>query len=224
MFSVAIDGPAGAGKSSVARAAAKELGFLYVDTGAMYRTIALYFLRQGADLAAWKEIEAALPGLDLRMELGKEGQKMFLQGEEVTDLIRSPEVSAAVSSVAAIPAVRAFLVDRQRALAKEHNLLMDGRDIGTVVLPQAQLKIFLTAAPEERARRRVRQLEAAGRKVDYRQTLDEILRRDYQDSHREAAPLKPAPDALLLDTTGISFRESIARLVALVRERMAEAE
>lgn len=224
MFSVAIDGPAGAGKSSVARAAAKELGFLYVDTGAMYRTIALYFLRQGADLAAWEEIEAALPGLDLRMELGKEGQKMFLQGEEVTDLIRSPEVSAAVSSVAAIPAVRAFLVDRQRALAKEHNLLMDGRDIGTVVLPQAQLKIFLTAAPEERARRRVRQLEAAGRKVDYRQTLDEILRRDYQDSHREAAPLKPAPDALLLDTTGISFRESIARLVALVRERMAEAE
>lgn len=220
MFSVAIDGPAGAGKSSVARAAAKELGFLYIDTGAMYRAVALYFLRQGIDPASQKEVEAALSGVKLGIKLAEEGQKMFLGEEEVTDLIRTPEVSAAVPAVSAIPVVRNFLVGRQRELAGTNNVLMDGRDIGTVVLPGAQLKVFLTAAPEERARRRVRQLEEAGQRVNYQQTLEEILRRDYQDSHRETAPLKPAEGSVMLDTTGEPFEQSVARLVAMVRERL----
>ena len=224
MFAVALDGPAGAGKSSVAKAAAKELGFVYVDTGALYRTIALYLLERGLDPADPQAAEAALPGLDIRLEYAPEGQKMFLGGEDVTGRIRTPEVSMAASAVAAHPAVRAFLLELQRDLARENNVLMDGRDIGTVVLPQAQLKVFLTASPEERARRRAAQLEESGQAVDYAQILEEIRQRDVQDSTRETAPLKPAEDSVLLDTSDISFAQSVERLVALVRESYGGGE
>ena len=220
MFAVAIDGPAGAGKSSVAKAAAQELGFIYVDTGAIYRTIALYVLRQGVDPHQASAVEALLPQVQVSLEYTQQGQKMLLNGEDVTALIHTPEVSMATSACSAIPAVRAYLLQLQRDLAAENNVLMDGRDIGTVVLPHAQLKVFLTASPEERARRRVAQLEKAGQQADYASILRDIQQRDYQDSHRETAPLRPAEDAVLLDNSSYTFEESVRRLVALVRERL----
>lgn len=220
MFAVAIDGPAGAGKSSVAKAAAKELGFVYVDTGAIYRTIALYVLRQGVAPQDAAGVEGLLPQMEIGMEYTDQGQKMILNGEDVTGLIRTPEVSMATSTCSAIPAVRAFLLQLQRDLAEKNNVLMDGRDIGTVVLPHAQLKVFLTASPQERARRRVLQLEESGRKADYEAILRDIQQRDYQDSHRETAPLRPAEDSVLVDTSGVTFEESVRRLVELVRERL----
>lgn len=220
MFAVAIDGPAGAGKSSVAKAAAQELGFIYVDTGAIYRTIALYVLRQGVDPHQAPAVEALLPQVQVSLEYTQQGQKMLLNGEDVTALIRTPEVSMATSACSAIPAVRAYLLQLQRDLAAENNVLVDGRDIGTVVLPHAQLKVFLTASPEERARRRVAQLEKAGQQADYASILRDIQQRDYQDSHRETAPLRPAEDAVLLDNSSYTFEESVRRLVALVRERL----
>ena len=220
MFAVAIDGPAGAGKSSVAKAAAKELGFVYVDTGAIYRTIALYVLRQGVDPHQASAVEALLPQVQVSLEYTQQGQKMLLNGEDVTALIRTPEVSMATSACSAIPAVRAFLLQLQRDLAEKNNVLMDGRDIGTVVLPHAQLKVFLTASAQERARRRVRQLEESGQAADYEAILRDIQQRDYQDSHREVAPLRPAEDAVLVDTSQDSFARSVERLVGLVRERL----
>ena len=220
MFAVAIDGPAGAGKSSVAKAAAKELGFVYVDTGAIYRTIALYVLRQGVAPQDAAGVEGLLPQIEIGMEYTDQGQKMILNGEDVTGLIRTPEVSMATSTCSAIPAVRAFLLQLQRDLAEKNNVLMDGRDIGTVVLPHAQLKVFLTASPQERARRRVLQLEESGRKADYEAILRDIQQRDYQDSHRETAPLRPAEDSVLVDTSGVTFEESVRRLVGLVRGRL----
>ena len=220
MFAVAIDGPAGAGKSSVAKAAAQELGFVYVDTGAIYRTIALYVLRQGVDPHQASAVEALLPQVQVSLEYTQQGQKMLLNGEDVTALIRTPEVSMATSACSAIPAVRAYLLQLQRDLAAENTVLMDGRDIGTGVLPHAELKVFLTASPEERARRRVAQLEKAGQQADYASILRDIQQRDYQDSHRETAPLRPAEDAVLLDNSSYTFEESVRRLVALVRERL----
>ncbi len=220
MFAVALDGPAGAGKSSVAKAAAAALGFVYVDTGALYRTIGLYLLEQGVAADDPAAVEAALPKIKIDMAYGEEGQKMFLCGREVTGSIRTPEVSMAASACSAIPAVRAFLLELQRELARQNNVIMDGRDIGTVVLPEAQLKVFLTASPEERARRRAAQLEESGQKADYDKILAEIVKRDYQDSHRAAAPLKQAEDALLLDTTDLSFEASVEKLLGWVRERM----
>ncbi len=219
MFSVAIDGPAGAGKSSVAKAAAKELGFIYVDTGALYRTIGLYLLEHGIDPRDAEKVEAALSEIQVEPRVAPEGQQMFLCGENVTDRIRTPEVSMAASNCSAIPAVRAFLLELQRELARKSNVLMDGRDIGTVVLPNAQLKVFLTASPEERARRRVKQLRESGHEAEYEEILKDIQQRDYQDTHREAAPLKQAEDAVLLDTSDISFAEAVVKLTALVRER-----
>ena len=220
MFAVAIDGPAGAGKSSVAKAAAQELGFIYVDTGAIYRTIALYVLRQGVDPHQASAVEALLPQVQVSLEYTQQGQKMLLNGEDVTALIRTPEVSMATSACSAIPAVRAYLLQLQRDLAEKNNVLMDGRDIGTVVLPQAQLKVFLTASPQERARRRVAQLAEAGQQADYEAILRDIQQRDYQDSHRETAPLRPAEDAVLLDNSDFTFQQSVERLVGLVRERL----
>ena len=205
MFAVAIDGPAGAGKSSVAKAAAKELGFVYVDTGAIYRTIALHVLRQGVDPHDAPAVEALLPHIQVELAYTPEGQKMLLNGEDVTGLIRTPEVSMATSACSAIPAVRAYLLQLQRDLAEKNNVLMDGRDIGTVVLPQAQLKVFLTASPQE---------------ADYEAILRDIQQRDYQDSHRETAPLRPAEDAVLLDNSDFTFQQSVERLVGLVWERL----
>lgn len=223
MFAVAIDGPAGAGKSSVAKAAALELGFVYVDTGAMYRTVALYLLEHGIEPRDAAAVEAALPGIEVGLEYSPEGQRMSLCGRDVTEKIRTPEVSMATSAASAIPAVRDFLFHLQTDMAKRYNVLMDGRDIGTVVLPGAQVKVFLTASPEERARRRCHQMEGRGEAADYEAVLQDIRQRDYQDSHREVAPLKPAPDAVLLDTSDNTFEESVAQLVRIVREKQESA-
>lgn len=219
--SVAIDGPSGAGKSTLARRAAQALGYLYVDTGAIYRALGLFALERGADPADEAAVEALLPQAEIRMEHGGDGtQRMYLCGEDVTEAIRRPEVSRAASLVSAIPAVRAYLLEMQRDLARRHDVVMDGRDIGTVVLPHAQLKVFLTASAQERARRRVRQLEESGQAADYEAILRDIQQRDYQDSHREVAPLRPAEDAVLVDTSQDSFARSVERLVGLVRERL----
>ena len=220
MFAVAIDGPAGAGKSSVAKAAAQELGFIYVDTGAIYRTIALYVLRQGVDPHQASAVEALLPQVQVSLEYTQQGQKMLLNGEDVTALIRTPEVSMATSACSAIPAVRAYLLQLQRDLAAENNVLMDGRDIGTVVLPDADVKIFLTASPEARAHRRYDEHLAKGEKVSYDDILQDVITRDYNDSHRAVAPLKQAEDAVLVDTTNLDLEQSIQTVMKIVEEKI----
>lgn len=217
--SIAIDGPAGAGKSTLARQAAKELGFLYVDTGAIYRTVALKTLRAGVDAADAGQVAPLLENLDIRMDYGPDGeQRMFLEGEDVSKAIREHQVSGLASKVAAIPAVRAFLLDFQRKQAREHNVVMDGRDIGTVVLPGADVKIFLTAAPEARARRRLLELEQRGQQADFETILHDIIQRDEQDQNRSIAPLRQAEDAVLLDTTELDLDGSLAALLNLIRE------
>ena len=220
MIAVAIDGPAGAGKSSVARAAAKETGFMYVDTGALYRTVTLDLLRRGVDLDDPDAVEAALPQIRISLSYEDGEQKVFLGGEDVTEHIRTEEVSRSTPACAAIPAVRSFLLDLQRDLAREHRVIMDGRDIGTVVLPDAPLKIFLTASPQERARRRAAQLQAAGEPANFSEILRDIVARDERDSHRETAPLKQAEDAVLLDTSDLNFEASVASVAALIRDRL----
>ncbi len=220
MFNIAIDGPAGAGKSSIARAAAAQLGFIYVDTGALYRTVALGALKRGIRPEETDAIVALLPELEVAMEFVDGEQRVLLNGEDVSEAIRQPEVSGAASTVSAIPAVRQFLFDLQQNMAKEHDVLMDGRDIGTVVLPDAQLKIFLTATPEERARRRYEQIKDTS-DVTYEEILRDINQRDYQDTHREFAPLKQAEDAVYLDTTDMSFDEVVDAILSLTKERQA---
>ena len=220
MFAVAIDGPAGAGKSSVAKAAAKELGFVYVDTGAIYRTIALHVLRQGVDPHDAPAVEALLPHIQVELAYTPEGQKMLLNGEDVTGLIRTPEVSMATSACSAIPAVRAYLLQLQRDLAEKNNVLMDGRDIGTVVLPKATVKIFLTATPEVRAKRRTDELIAKGQKADYNKILKDIQQRDYQDTHREIAPLKMARDSVKLDTSELDIDGVIAAMKEIIARKV----
>lgn len=224
MFSVAIDGPAGAGKSSIAKAAAKKLQFVYVDTGALYRTVALYLLRKEVDFSDHAAVEAALPQIEVSLTYEDGAQKMFLCGEDVTDQIRTPIVSQHSSIGAAIPAVRARLLHLQRELAEKYNVLMDGRDIGTVVLPHANLKIYLTASAEERARRRVAQLQESGQAADFDSVLREVMERDERDMNRETAPLKQAEDAVLLDNSELDFADSVAEVVRLTRERMAQEE
>lgn len=220
MFNIAIDGPAGAGKSSIARAAAAELGFLYVDTGALYRTVALGALKQGLRPEESGPIIELLPSLDVSMKFVDGEQRVFLNGEDVSEDIRLPDVSGAASTVSAIPEVRAFLFDLQQSMARENDVLMDGRDIGTVVLPDAQLKIFLTATPEERARRRYEQLKDKDG-ITYEEVLKDLNQRDYNDSHRAVAPLKQAEDAVLLDTTEMSFDEVVAAIIKLAKEKLS---
>lgn len=222
--SVAIDGPAGAGKSTLARKLAEKLGFLYVDTGAIYRTVGLFALRRGADPADAGQVAELLPELRIRMTYGSDGlQHMLLGGEDVTGAIRAPEVSVAASKVSAVPAVRAFLLDMQRETAQwNHNVVMDGRDIGTVVLPEADVKIFLTAAPEERARRRCAELLERGEQADYESVLRDVVERDERDMSRAASPLRQAEDAAAVDTTGLSLEESLRRLLTLAKERLHE--
>ena len=222
MFAVAIDGPAGAGKSSVARRAAAELGFLYVDTGALYRAVALYMTNVGTCVTDAAAVEARLGGIRLDISYGADGQRVFLNGKDVSEAIRSPEISQAASDVAKHPAVRRFLLDLQLSLARDNNVVMDGRDIGTVVLPQAQVKVFLTASPEERARRRCKELLAKGLDARYEDILAGVKERDLQDSTREVAPLRQAADAVLLDTTQNTLEEATARLVALVRGKLEQ--
>ena len=220
--SVAIDGPAGAGKSTLARQAAGELGFLYVDTGAIYRTVALKVHRAGADPERPEQVIPLLEGLDLRMDYGADGvQRMYLSGRDVTEAIRVHQISGLASQVAALPPVRDFLLDFQRRQAMEHDVVMDGRDIGTVVLPQAGVKIFLTAAPEARARRRTAELLQRGQDADFDEILREIRQRDEQDENRPVAPLRQAEDAALLDTTNLDLKGSLEALLTLVRERLS---
>ena len=220
--SVAIDGPAGAGKSTLARALARELGYLYVDTGAIYRTVALRAREAGADPSDPEQVAPLLEDLDLRMDYGGDGvQRMYLSGRDVTETIRENEISALASQVAALPAVREFLLEFQRKQAREHDVVMDGRDIGTVVLPQAGVKIFLTAAPEARARRRTAELLQRGQDADFDEILREIRQRDEQDENRPVAPLRQAEDAALLDTTNLDLKGSLEALLTLVRERLS---
>ena len=220
--SIAIDGPAGAGKSTLARALARELGYLYVDTGAIYRTVALRAREAGADPSDPEQVAPLLEDLNLRMDYGGDGgQRMYLSGRDVTETIRENEISALASQVAALPAVREFLLDFQRKQAREHNVVMDGRDIGTVVLPQAGVKIFLTAAPEARARRRTAELLQRGQDADFDEILREIRQRDEQDENRPVAPLRQAEDAALLDTTNLDLKGSLEALLTLVRERLS---
>ena len=221
MRSVAIDGPAGAGKSTLARQAARELGFLYVDTGAIYRTVALKTVRAGADPSDPAQVIPLLEGLDIRMDYGPDGeQRMFLEGEDVSSAIREHQISGLASKVSAIPEVRAFLLDFQRKLAREHDVLMDGRDIGTVVLPDADVKIFLTAAPESRARRRLLELEQKGQKTDFETILRDIILRDEEDRNRPIAPLRQAEDAVLLDTTQLNLEQSLQALLSIIKEKI----
>lgn len=218
MFAIAIDGPAGAGKSSVAKAAAKELGFTYVDTGALYRTLALYMLENQVDLTDPARVVERLTEVDVSLKYGEEGQRTLLNGRDVSEEIRTQEVSRAVSRwVAHIPAVRAFLLGLQRELAEKANVVMDGRDIGTVILPGAQLKIFLTASAEERARRRTLQLEQAGEEADYERVLGDVVQRDRQDA--EQLDLAPE-DVVRLDSTGLSFEEVVEKITELAKARM----
>ena len=221
-FSVAIDGPAGAGKSTIAKAAAQELGFVYVDTGAIYRTVGLAAARRGYAPDARDLIVAMLPELHIDMRYVDGVQRMFLNDEDVSEEIRTPIASSYASNVGAIPEVRTYLMDMQRRMAREYDVLMDGRDIGTVVLPDAQLKIFLTASAEERARRRYKQLKEKGTEQDYETVLAEIIERDKRDMERETAPLKQADDAVLLDTSDLDREGSIAAVIALVQERRSK--
>lgn len=216
-YSVAIDGPSGAGKSSLAKRCAAALGFVYADTGAIYRTVGLAVERAGVDRRSESAVAVLLPGLDIKVAYDKGGeQRMYLNGEDVSALIRRPEISILASDVSALPAVRAFLLEMQRKMARENNIIMDGRDIGTVVLPQAQVKIFLTASAEARAERRLLQLKEKGIEESYDKVLEDIRYRDAQDSGRAAAPLRAAEDAVRLDTSDIDFDESYRRMCAII--------
>ena len=219
--SIAIDGPAGAGKSSLARRLSKELGYIYVDTGAIYRSVGLAAHRRGLDTKNEIAVSAMLPEISIEMRYNDEGeQRMFLDGEDVSAEIRMPEISICASNVSAMPAVRAYLLEMQRRMARTHNVIMDGRDIGTVVLPDADLKIYLTASAEERARRRCLELSERGTPKAYEEVLREINERDEQDMHRDIAPLREAEDAVRLDTSKLNFDESEQALLKLIQEKL----
>ena len=220
-IAIAIDGPAGAGKSSLSKEVAKELSFIYVDTGALYRTIGLAASRKGLKKEDKAEIISMLNDIDVKLSFNDEGtQIVLLNGEDVSSYIRTPEASMFASAVSAIPEVRAFLLDLQRNMAKSDNVIMDGRDIGTVVLPDAKIKIFLTASPEKRAVRRHKENIEKGIDSTYEEVLKDVNQRDYQDSHREIAPLKPAEDSVLVDTSDYDFEGSKELLLKVIKERM----
>ena len=216
-INIAIDGPAGAGKSTIAKMVSKELGYIYVDTGALYRTIALYITEN--DIVD-EDIEASLEKADVSLKFIDGAQRVFLGDRDVSDLIRTPEISMAASRTSAIPAVRAYLFETQQKIARENSVIMDGRDIGTVVLPNADVKIFLTASAEERANRRYKELSEKPDCPTYQEILDDIIKRDYQDMHRETAPLKQAEDAVLVDTTELNLEESAAAIVKIINEKI----
>lgn len=221
IYSVAVDGPSGAGKSSLAKAIAAELHILYVDTGAIYRTIGCYARRQGVDAADTKAVIALLPQVKIEMRYDGQGlQHMLLHGEDVTQEIRLPEMSLYASAVSAIPEVRSFLLEMQRDFARRSSVIMDGRDIGTVVLPHADVKIFLQADVEVRARRREKELQERGTPRPFEQVLAEMKERDYNDTHRSAAPLRAAEDAVIVDTSELDFQQSKERVLEIIREKV----
>ncbi len=217
---VAIDGPSGAGKSTIARAAAEQLEFVYVDTGAMYRTVALNALRKGIDLSDKEQINDSLNGLEVSLGFVNGAQRVYLNSEDVSEQIRTPEVSMAASKVSAVQSVRDFLFQLQRDIADKNNCLMDGRDIGTVVLPDAQVKIFLTASAEKRAERRFAELKEKGMDVNFEDVLKDIIQRDYNDSHRDIAPLKPTEQSIVIDTTSLDLEQSIEAVLNTVKENI----
>lgn len=222
MINVAIDGPAGAGKSTIARTAAQNLGYIYVDTGALYRAVGVYSLRRGFDTKNADTVAGTLSDICVELKFIGGVQHVFLNGEDVSEEIRTPEASMAASDVSAVPAVRQFLFDLQRNIAKQNDCIMDGRDIGTVVLPQAEVKIFLTASPEARAMRRYRELQAKGAADTFEEVLADLKQRDYNDSHRAVAPLKPAEDSILVDTTELNLEESVKKVIAVIQERITD--
>ena len=217
---VAVDGPSGAGKSTLARAAAAALGFLYVDTGAIYRTVGLSVRDRGVDPGDEAAVAEMLPPLRIELRYdGEGGQRMFLNGRDVSGEIRLPEISRYASAVSALPVVRAYLMETQRDLARKHDVIMDGRDIGTVVLPDAEVKVFLTASAQVRAERRCRELEERGTPQPFEEVLRDIEDRDFRDTHREAAPLRQAEGAALLDTSALDFQQSLEALLEIIQER-----
>lgn len=218
---VALDGPAGAGKSSIAKRAAKALDFIYVDTGALYRTIGLAASRSNVEPKPSVEVDNLLSKITVDLTFNETGdQIVLLDGEDVSGLIRTPEASMMASKISAVPSVRAYLLDLQRNMAKSHNVIMDGRDIGTVVLPDAKVKIFLTASPEARAERRYKELVEKGMDVKYEDILSDVITRDYNDTHREAAPLKPAEDCITVDTTELDFEQSVDKIISIIKENV----
>ncbi|MDE7192733.1 MAG: (d)CMP kinase [Oscillospiraceae bacterium] len=219
-ISVAIDGPVGAGKSTIARAAAGKLGFVYVDTGALYRAVGLYCYRKGIDMKRASAVVAQLDEISLEIKRINGTQHVFLNEKDVSEEIRLPEISMAASAVSSVPEVRTALLDMQRIIAENNDVIMDGRDIGTVVLPNADVKIFLTASSEIRAKRRYDELRAKGREVTFEEVLDDLNKRDYDDSHRAAAPLRAAEDAVVADTSGLDFEQSVELVCGLIKERL----
>lgn len=220
MFNIAIDGPAGAGKSTIAKTLAKNLGFIYVDTGALYRAVSLFMQSRGITTDDTEAVQAALRSADIELRFVDGAQRVYLNGQDVSEDIRTPEVSAAASAFSAIPAVREFLFHLQQSIAAENDCIMDGRDIGTVVLPDADLKIFLTATAEDRAMRRHLQFLEQGIASSYEEVLADQKQRDYQDTHREISPLKAADDAIVVDTTGNEFEQSVSILMNLIKENL----
>ena len=221
-YAIAIDGPSGAGKSTMARRLAESFGFLYVDTGAIYRTLGLACCEAGINRGDEDAVMALLPTLDISIRYNEQGEQcMYLNGRDVSREIRLPEISLCASEVSSHPQVRSFLLDMQRKFARENNVIMDGRDIGTVVLPEAELKIFLTASPEARARRRLAELRAKGSGQSFEEVLHDMIRRDEQDTTRAAAPLKKAEDAVELDSSDLNFEETLARLSEIVITKLA---
>ncbi len=221
MISIAIDGPAGAGKSTIAKAVAKQLEYIYVDTGALYRSIALNAINNGTNTDNEAEINELLSNTKVEIKFIDGEQRVFLNSQDVSDKIRTTEVSMMASKVSAIAAVRDFLLELQRGLARENNVIMDGRDIGTVVLPQAQVKIFLTASAQCRAKRRYKDYLAAGNTQEsYEQILADIQQRDYNDSHRAVAPLKPAEDSVIVDTSDDTLEQSVEKITAVVNSKI----
>lgn len=219
MINVAIDGPAGAGKSTIAKAAAKELGFIYVDTGALYRAVAYNAVKNGV-IDDEQGIISMLDDTKVELKYVEDVQSVYLNGEDVSGFIRTPEISMGASKVSAIPQVREFLLNLQREIAKTNNVIMDGRDIATVVLPDAEVKIFLFASPECRAERRYKELVEKGENVSFNDVLKDVNQRDYQDSHREIAPLKPSEESIMADTSELTLQESIDLIVNTIKERI----
>lgn len=219
-INVAIDGPAGSGKSSISKAVAKRLGFIYVDTGALYRAVGLKLLRQGISADDEQEVKEILDKTSVNLKFIDGEQRVLLDGEDVSGQIRTPEASMMASKCSALPVVRAFLLQMQRDIAKNNPVIMDGRDIGTVVLPDAEVKIFMTASLECRAKRRYKELLLKGQKVDYDDVLADMEKRDYDDSHRAVAPLKPSDDSVLADTTELSLEESVELIADIVNKAL----